>query len=177
MKSTTLLTALLLAAVPGLVAAAEVDSTNRIDKRQEAQEKRIEKGQKSGDLTGKESKRLENRQKRIDAAEKEAMKDKKMTKEERARIEKMQDRQARDIKRQDSDKQERGAAARRSSASAGTSAGQKLTQREKDQAYLEAEEKKAMADGVISPREKVHLGNIRSRMGLPNKENEQRSAD
>jgi V8-like Glu-specific endopeptidase len=43
MRLSSLLTALLIAAAPGLASAAEVDSTKRIDKRQDKQETRIDK--------------------------------------------------------------------------------------------------------------------------------------
>ena len=165
MRLSSLLTALLIAAVPGLASAAEVDSTKRIDERQDRQEQRIEKGAKSGDLTKKEAKRLEKGQARIDAAEKKAAADGKITKEERARIEKMQDQQAREIREQRTDKQERGAAAGRPSASAGAStaataaaAGNlgKLSPAQQD-AFIRGEEKKAMADGHLSKEESARL--------------------
>jgi hypothetical protein len=107
MKLTAVLTALLISAVPGLAGAADVDSTKRIDKRQDAQDNRIERGRKSGDLTKKEAERLEKGQARVDKAERKAMRDGEMTKEERARIEKLQDNQNRAIKDQREDKQKR----------------------------------------------------------------------
>ena len=69
MKLTSLLGALLIVAVPGIVTAAEVDSTKRVDKRQENQDRRIEQGQKSGKLSEKEADRLEKSQRRIDRSE------------------------------------------------------------------------------------------------------------
>jgi uncharacterized protein HemX len=98
---------LLVALLPGAAIAAEVDSTKRIDKRQDNQERRIERGEKSGDLTKKEAKRLENRQDRIESAEKKAAADGKVSKKERASIEKMQDDQSKSIQKQRSDKQEK----------------------------------------------------------------------
>lgn len=62
--------------------AAQTESTRRIDKRQDRQERRIEKGEKSGQLTQKEAAR-----------------------KERARIEKAQDRQSKKIYRERHDKQ------------------------------------------------------------------------
>ncbi len=103
MRLTSLLTALLLAAVPGLASAAEVDSTKRIDKRQETQEQRIEKGRKSGDLSKKEAERMEQHQKRIDRAERKAAKDGKVSEKEQARIEKMQDKESKAISAQRKD--------------------------------------------------------------------------
>ena len=174
MKPSTLLSALLIAALPGLAFAAaqekdkDVESTKRIDKRQERQDQRIERGAKSGDLTKKEARRLEKSQERIDDAERRAMKDGKITKEERARIEKRQDQQARDIARERSDKHERGAAARQSaSAGASTAASTaataaaagnlgKLSTAQQD-AFIKGEERKAAADGFVSPEEQARL--------------------
>jgi hypothetical protein len=166
MRLTSLLAALLIAAVPGFATGADkdVDSTKRIDKRQERQDQRIEKGAKSGDLTKKEARRLEKGQDRIDAAEKRAAKDDKVTKKERARIEKMQDNQNKAIQSQRDDKQERGAAARQS-ASAGASAAAtaagagnlgKLSTAQQD-AFIKGEEQKAAADGFVTPEEQARL--------------------
>jgi len=103
MKLTSLLGALLIAAVPGFATAAEVDSTKRVDKRQDNQERRIEKGQKSGSLSEREAKRLEKGQKRVDRAEARMAEDGKMTKGERKRLEKMQDKQSKRIEAQRKD--------------------------------------------------------------------------
>jgi hypothetical protein len=103
MKLTTLLTALLLASIPGLASAAEVDSTKRIDQRQENQEQRIEKGRKSGELSKKEAERMENHQKRINRAESKAAQDGKVTEKERARLERMQDKESKAIRAQRKD--------------------------------------------------------------------------
>ena len=88
-----------------LAAAAQTSSTPRIDKRQENQERRIEQGQKSGQLTEKEAARLEKGQARVQKMEDKAAADGKVTKKERARIEHAQDRQSRKIYRQRHDKQ------------------------------------------------------------------------
>ena len=103
MKLTSVLGILLIAAVPGLATAAEVDSTKRVDKRQNNQDSRIEKGQKSGSLSERETKRLEKGQKRVDRAEARMAEDGKMTKGERKRLEKMQDRQSKRIETQRKD--------------------------------------------------------------------------
>jgi hypothetical protein len=177
MKPIAILSAFLIAALPGLAGAAaqekDVD-TKRIDKRQETQERSIEKGSKSGDLTRKEANKLEKGQARIDAAEKKAAADGKMTKEERARIERMQDRQANQIKKQGSDKQERGAAARQSASAGATSA---ASRQDAARLQYDAAQRKAMEDGVISPREKVELGNLRSKLGLPAIEQKEKIKD
>lgn len=86
-------------------AVAQTSSTPRIDQRQENQERRIEQGQKSGQLTGKEAARLEKGQARVQKMEDKAAADGKVTAKERARIEHAQDRQSRKIYRQRHDKQ------------------------------------------------------------------------
>jgi hypothetical protein len=88
-----------------LPAAAQTDSTRRIDKRQQRQENRIEKGEKSGQLTQKEAARLEKGQARVQKMEDKAFADGKVSKKEKARIEKAQDRQSRNIYRERHDKQ------------------------------------------------------------------------
>jgi uncharacterized membrane protein YebE (DUF533 family) len=88
-----------------LSALAQTPSTPRIDQRQANQERRIEQGQKSGQLTGKETARLEQGQQRVQKMEDQAVADGKVTKKERARIEHAQDRQSRKIYRQKHDKQ------------------------------------------------------------------------
>ncbi len=92
-------------ALVALPAAAQTDSTKRIDKRQERQETRIEKGTQSGQLTKKEAARLEKGQARVQKMEDKAVADGKVTKKEKARIEKAQDRQSRNIHRERHDKQ------------------------------------------------------------------------
>jgi hypothetical protein len=88
-----------------LSALAQTSSTPRIDKRQENQERRIEQGQKSGQLTPKEAARLEKGQARVQKMEDKAAADGKVTKKERARIEQAQDRQSKKIYRERHDKQ------------------------------------------------------------------------
>jgi hypothetical protein len=104
MRLSSLLAALLIAAAPALAGAAEVDSTKRVDKRQDNQESRIDRGKKSGDLTKHEYDKLEKGQARIDRAEKKAAADGTVSKKERARLEKMQDNQSKEIKEQRTDK-------------------------------------------------------------------------
>jgi uncharacterized membrane protein YebE (DUF533 family) len=88
-----------------LSAVAQTSSTPRIDKRQENQERRIEQGQKSGQLTAKEAERLEKGQARVQKMEDKAAADGKVTKKERARIEQAQNRQSKKIYRERHDKQ------------------------------------------------------------------------
>ena len=99
--------ALMIAALPGIAfaQAGDTTSTKRIDKRQENQQQRIDKGVQSGQLTDKEAKRLEKGQARVQKMEDKAMADGKVTKKERKRIEKAQDRESKKIARQKHDKQ------------------------------------------------------------------------
>ncbi|MGH8623565.1 MAG: hypothetical protein ACRET3_15645 [Burkholderiales bacterium] len=107
MSLRSLMLAALVAAFPAmaLAQAADTTSTQRIDKRQEYQQKRIEKGAQKGQLTDKEQKRLQKGQQRVQKAEDKALADGKMTKKERARIEHMQDQQSKAIHHERHDKQ------------------------------------------------------------------------
>jgi hypothetical protein len=107
MRFKSTLIALVIAGLPGIAAAQAPDtaSTPRIDKRQQNQEKRIDKGARSGQLTDKEATRLDKGQQRVQKAEDKAVADGKMTKKERARIEHMQDQQSKKIYREKHDKQ------------------------------------------------------------------------
>lgn len=89
-------------AVPAL---AQVQSTPRIDQRQQNQERRIEQGEKSGALTPKEAARLEKGQARVQKMENKATADGKVTKKEARRIERAQDRQSKKIYKEKHDKQ------------------------------------------------------------------------
>jgi hypothetical protein len=86
-------------------AQAQTTSTPRIDQRQENQQRRIEEGVKSGQLTEKEVARLQKGQARIQKMEDRAVADGKVTAKERARIEKAQDRESRRIARERHDRQ------------------------------------------------------------------------
>lgn len=84
---------------------AQTTSTPRIDKRQERQEQRIEKGATSGQLTAKEQARLEKGQAHVQKVEDKVAADGTVTRNEKARVEKAQDRQSRRIARERHDKQ------------------------------------------------------------------------
>ena len=99
-----LITAAVLAAL-SLPAFAQTTSTPRIDQRQANQERRIEAGEKSGQLNQREAARLEKGQARVQKMENKAVADGKVTAKERARIEKAQDRESRRIYREKHDKQ------------------------------------------------------------------------
>ena len=80
-------------------------ATPGIDKRQAIQEKRIQQGVQSGQLTGKEAARLEKGQARVERMKEKAKADGVVTKQERARIEHAQNVESRKIAREKHDKQ------------------------------------------------------------------------
>lgn len=82
-------------------------ATPRVDARQARQERRIDQGIASGELTKKEAARLEAQQARIDAAENRAKADGKVTAKERAQLEARQDRASRQIRHQKHDAQDK----------------------------------------------------------------------
>lgn len=86
-------------------------STPRIDQRQAHQERRIDRGVASGQLTRREAHRLEHQQGAIDRAEGRARADGTVTARERARLTHMQDRASANIARQRHDGQQRPGAA------------------------------------------------------------------
>jgi hypothetical protein len=90
-------------ALPAL--AQGTTSTTRIDKREANQERRIEQGVKSGQLTDKEAARLEKGQARVRKMETKALADGKVTPQERAKIERAQNRESRKIAREKHDAQ------------------------------------------------------------------------
>ena len=94
-------------AIAGLAfaAAAQTQSTPRIDQRQANQEQRIEQGEKSGSLTSKEAARLEKGQAHVQKMEDKAVSDGRVTKKERQRIEHAQNQQSKKIYREKHDKQ------------------------------------------------------------------------
>jgi hypothetical protein len=92
-------------AQPAQPAVANPTATPRIDQREANQERRIEQGVKSGQLTPRETARLQAEQGRIERAEQRAKADGKVTPKERERIERMQDHASRDIAREKHDKQ------------------------------------------------------------------------
>ena len=96
-------TALLFLGALALPAFAQ--TTPGIDKRQAEQERRIQQGVASGQLTGKEAARLEKGQARVQHMEDRAKADGVVTKQERARIEHAQNVESRKIAREKHDKQ------------------------------------------------------------------------
>jgi hypothetical protein len=97
--------ALLLAA--SVSGHAEGEEADKIDQRQDNQEKRIEEGKKSGALTKHEAARLEGQQNKIGQAADKAESDGTVTKKEARRLNKMQNKASKTIRRQKRDRQHR----------------------------------------------------------------------
>ena len=96
---------LAVACIGAFAQAASAPSTPRVDKREVQQEKRIQQGVGSGQLTAKETYRLEKEQAAIGKAETKAKSDGTVTAQERKRLHRMQDRASRDIHHQKHDAQ------------------------------------------------------------------------
>src|SRR4030067_2812883 len=77
----------------------------RIQKREQNQEKRIEQGVKSGELTPREAGRLERQQTKIKQDEERMKSDGKLTKKERMKLNREQDRASKRSYRDRNDKQ------------------------------------------------------------------------
>ena len=84
---------------------AGATATPGIDKRQANQEKRIEQGVKSGELTKKEAGRLEKRESKLQADKEKAQADGKVTKQERKQLQHEASRDSKAIYRQKHDAQ------------------------------------------------------------------------
>ncbi len=82
-------------------------ATPGIDKRQANQERRIEQGVKSGELTKKEAARLEKREGKLQADKEKAAADGKVTKQERRQLNREASRDSKAIYRQKHDAQKR----------------------------------------------------------------------
>ena len=96
MKHTTLLAAALVAAFAA-PAFAQNTNTPVIDQRQANQQKRIEQGVQSGQLTPKETQNLEKREAKIEADKQAAKADGKVTPAERRKLRREEDRASRKI--------------------------------------------------------------------------------
>lgn len=96
---TMLLSALALA----LAVPAASQETPKVDKRQENQEKRIEQGVESGELTKKEAGRLEAGQEKLEAKEAAAKSDGVVTKKERKQLNKSAQQQSNHVAKQKHD--------------------------------------------------------------------------
>ena len=100
-----LVTPALLLAFAAPVFATDQATTPAIDKRIQNQERRIEQGEKSGALTGKEAARLEKRETKIEGDVAQAKADGKVTPQERKRLNKELDNQSRKIHHEKHDHQ------------------------------------------------------------------------
>jgi hypothetical protein len=98
------LIALMTVFVGGSVLAAE---TPVVDKREANQERRIEQGKASGELTNREAARLEHAEDRLEANESKAKADGKVTKAERARLRTEARRNSKRIAKQKHDAQDK----------------------------------------------------------------------
>jgi hypothetical protein len=107
MKKQSLVIVLALAAATAACAQTSVDSTAtpRVDKREARQQRRIEQGVASGQLTPKETARLEAQQGRIETAEAKAKSDGVVTAKERASLTRRQNKASRNIHHQKHDAQ------------------------------------------------------------------------
>ena len=105
MDPTTLLLVLMIGAAPPASLDGSVASSPRIDHRQAAQQRRINQGIASGELTRREADRLEREQARIRRAEDRALADGRLTRNERAKIERMQDKASAHISAEKHDRQ------------------------------------------------------------------------
>lgn len=88
-------------------AASSPAATPRVDQRQANQEKRVDQGVASGELTRREARKLNRQQSAINAAEDKAKADGTVTAKERHRLHKAQNHASRDIRRQKHDAQDR----------------------------------------------------------------------
>ncbi len=104
MKSVKLFAVAALAAL-ALPAVAQTTSTPRIDQRQANQERRIEQGEKSGELNKREARRLERGQRHVQRMENKAAADGNVSKGEARRINRAQNRESRAIYREKHDRQ------------------------------------------------------------------------
>lgn len=87
--------------------AKDPAATPGIDKRQANQQKRIDQGVKSGQLTGKEAARLEKREAKLESDKEKAQADGKVTKQERKKLHREANRDSKAIFRQKHDAQEK----------------------------------------------------------------------
>jgi polyhydroxyalkanoate synthesis regulator phasin len=96
-----------LLSISAFAAAAAGTETPRIDQRQANQERRIDQGVASGELTKREARRMNRQQAAVNKVEDTAKADGEVTAKERARLTKMQNKTSRHIYRQKHDAQER----------------------------------------------------------------------
>ena len=105
MKIQTLITALALTAGGVVFAQTPTPATPNLDKREARQQKRIDQGVASGQLTARETNRLDKREAKLAADEAAAKSDGKVTRAERHKLQREADRDSLAIHRQKHDKQ------------------------------------------------------------------------
>jgi hypothetical protein len=105
LKTLALSAALAAASVGAFAQTASAPATPRVDQREVNQDKRIQQGVASGQLTAKETYRLEKEQAVINKAETKAKADGKVTPHERRKLNKMQNKASKDIHAQKHDAQ------------------------------------------------------------------------
>jgi hypothetical protein len=107
-KFKTSIAALVIASLPALAfaqAAPATPATPGIDKRQAEQQKRIDQGVQSGQLTKREAAKLEKGQAKVQRMEDKAKADGVVTAKERKQIAREQDKQSKRIAHEKHDKQ------------------------------------------------------------------------
>ena len=97
--------ALLIGVRPLFAYAQAIPATPTIDQRQANQERRIQQGVKSGELTPREAARLDKGQAKVQRMEQKAKSDGVLTAQERKRIAHEQDKQSKRIAREKHDRQ------------------------------------------------------------------------
>lgn len=95
----------LLASIPAFSQTADYTATPRFDQRQANQERRIDQGVQSGQLTEREAMRLDKGQDRLQRMEDKAKADGVVTRQERARLQHAENVQSRHIYREKHDPQ------------------------------------------------------------------------
>lgn len=100
-----MIAAALVAATTAHAQTQDPAATPGVDKRQEMQQQRIEKGVQSGQLNAKETARLERHQGHIANMENKVKADGTVTRNERARLHHAQDHESKRIHRQKHDRQ------------------------------------------------------------------------
>ena len=161
-----------------LSSAAFAQSEQQIIQRDVNQEKRIEQGLKSGQLTTKEASKLEREESRIDKMESNALKDGKLTDAERRRITQEQNKASKDIYREKHDAatgNPNSASSQRMQADVQRNVNQQerieqgvrtgeltkgvAAKLERGQAHVDRKEARAGADGHISGNEQRNIQN------------------
>lgn len=95
-------------ALPVAARTRPVQQDQGVDRRQERQERRINRGVRNGSLTQREARHLERREGRIQRTESRMLSDGRFTRRERRRLNRRLNRESRGIRHQRHDRQRRG---------------------------------------------------------------------